>query len=699
MENTRRFLPQGVLGIVLLVLLARLATPASGQGSSYQTYLPLIFSPPEPPAWVGPYGGHISAAAAHSGVVYVGTWGSGIYKSTDGGATWVPKNAGLGNRYIGALAIDPENYQIAYAGTRGNGIYKTLDGGETWFPANNGIEAYRQVYAIAIDPHDGENILAGTRSIRPDEVHPPWYGIVYRSTDQGNSWIPTLTDVGGSGQRDWAYALAISNQNPRLVYAATHEHYIYRSENFGKRWEAAGSGISDYSTRGVVVNPLSAEPYVLVYAATWIDGDIFRSNNGGDSWFFTGSAAADTHILSLSIDPGGNIIYAATFSGTGGILRTTDGGNTWQSSGLEGMDVPVVAIDAKNSNVVYGGTNGQGVFKSTDYGATWSPRQNGLHATNVSDLVVSSGNTQELFASAHDLGVQRTTDGGVTWSTLGSGIEAADILDLASPPDNPSILYALTSDAGLYRCDLDDTANACWASVRTNFPLAAYRPPALAPHYPFPTVPFPDDGLPLAPASTAGTPALQEMVFAPANPQTAYLATYGAGVYKSLDGGAHWSAAGLGGQAIVSLAVSTGDENQLYAASDTNIWHSADGGTTWEDTAFSGAEVSALALDDAGTLYAGTSNGIYRYQSGGWAHLALTGVPVIELSLHPDKPGWLYAGTRDGLRISRNGGITWQSGPAELNGLAVNAITFDPGDPRRIYLSTATQGVLRMQDD
>jgi hypothetical protein len=255
MKNKRRFLPFGVLLFGLLVLLARFPSPASGQTGGYQAYLPLIFNPPEPPAWIGPYGGHISAAAAHSGVVYAGTWGSGIYKSMDGGATWVHKSAGLGSSYIGALAIDPENYQIAYAGTRGAGIYKTVDGGDIWFPANNGIEPYRQVYTIAIDPHDGENILAGTRSVRPDEKHPPWYGIVYRSTDQGNSWSAKLVDVGGVEQRDWAYAIAISSQNPRLVYAATHEHYVYRSENFGKSWMPIDSGITDYSTRGVVVNP------------------------------------------------------------------------------------------------------------------------------------------------------------------------------------------------------------------------------------------------------------------------------------------------------------------------------------------------------------------------------------------------------------------------------------------------------------
>jgi len=702
--NSRRYLQLfGLLTWGIAVLLARLPVPAAGQSSDTQAYLPLVFSPLQPPAWIGPYGGRITAVAAHAEVIFAGTWGSGIYRSTDYGATWTHQSTGLGSLYIGALAIDPENNRIAYAGTRGAGIYKTLDGGATWFPANNGVEPYRQVYTIAIDPHDGENILAGTRSVRPEEEHPPWYGIVYRTTDQGITWKPRLTGIGGSQQRDWVYSIAVSYQNSRLVYAATHEHGIFRSNTFGnKNWEAVNTGINNFTTRGIVVNPLSESPNIIVYTGTWTKGNIFRSNNGGDTWFLTNGTSNDNRILQMRIDPGGNIIYAATFrdknGNGGGILRSTDGGNTWRISGLSGMDVVATAIDSQNANRVFGGTNGQGLFRSTDYGATWSPCQNGLHAASTSDLLVSAGNSQKLYAGTDTLGVQSTGNGGATWSSLGVGLENAQILALASPPEAPQTLYALTAASGLYRCNLSQIANNCWIPVPINFPLTGYPDPVAAPQYPIPVIPFLDDEISAFSASPAGKPALQEMIFAPSSPQTAYLATYGAGIYKSLDGGATWSSAGLSGKSLLALTVDARDENHVFAASYTHIWYSTDGGASWADNGFSGADVYALAMDNAGTLYAGTSNGIYRYQSGGWTHLALPGVPVTEIALRPDKDGWLYAGTPGGLYISRNGGDSWRPGPPELNGLVVNAVTFDPGNPRWIYVSTATQGVLRIQD-
>ncbi|HIE56916.1 MAG TPA: hypothetical protein EYP88_01605 [Anaerolineales bacterium] len=675
------------------------ALPASGEQTDIgQTYLPLIFAAPAPPAWIGPGGGHISAAAARAGIVYAGTWGAGIYKSADGGATWSWKSAGLGNRFIGAIAMDPHNPQIVYAGTRGNGIYKSVNGGETWFSANNGIAAHRQVYTIAIDPHDGENILIGTRSITPGETHPPWYGIVYRSTDQGNTWKAVLTDIGGEAQQDWVYSLAISYQNSRLVYAATHEHHVFRSNTFGKHWEPANNGITDFSTRGVVVNPLSTEPSVIVYVGTWIDGAVFRSSDGGNNWLLSANAPGASHIISMNIDPGGNFVYAATFGGRG-VLRTKNGGNTWKISGLGGMDTTVIAVDAQNSSTIYGGTDGQGLYKSTDYGTSWS-RQEHLYATDVSDLAVAFDDAQSLFASVDTLGVQSSRDGGASWSALGRGLEDTDVLGLAASPDAPRTLYALTSDQGLYRCNRDDIENDCWTNIPINFSQMRHRQPELALWYPFTTVPFIDDELSdLSPAPTAptGKPVLREMRFAHSHPQTAYLATYGAGVYKSLDGGANWIAAGLDSQAIVALAVSPVDERDLFAASYTAIWHSADGGASWADTGFSGADVYALALDDSGTLYAGTSNGIYRYQNEGWTHLALGGLSVPALVLRPDKPGWIYAGTINGLQFSRNGGATWNAGPEELENVTINALSLDPDNPCRIYVSTKGQGVLRMQ--
>ena len=138
--------------------------------------------------------------------------------------------------------------------------------------------------------------------------------------------------------------------------------------------------------------------------------------------------------------------------------------------------------------------------------------------------------------------------------------------------------------------------------------------------------------------------------------------------------------------------------NQVFAASDTQIWSSDDGGINWGDTGLVGGSGYTLALDSSGNLYAGTSNGVYQRSLAGWTHLGLAGLPVTAIAPHPNKARWLYVGTNDGLRISHDAGQSWSDWPQELNGITVSAINFDPTDSSRLYISTSIQGVLRIQD-
>ena len=108
--------------------------------------------------------------------------------------------------------------------------------------------------------------------------------------------------------------------------------------------------------------------------------------------------------------------------------------------------------------------------------------------------------------------------------------------------------------------------------------------------------------------------------------------------------------------------------------------------------------IYTVTADSFGNFYAGTSNGIYQFTPIGWVHFGLTSLTITTLAAHPNQAGWLYAGTRDGLQISHNAGQTWENGPLELVGITIRSITFDPSDSSWLFISTSTQGVLRMQD-
>jgi photosystem II stability/assembly factor-like uncharacterized protein len=655
-------------------------------------YLPIVIIPPKPPDWVGPDGGFIitiEVAVSQPSTLYAGTWGSGIYKSTDGGKTWYWKSQGLENFYVSAIAVDPNNSKIAYAGTYTGKVFKTTDGGENWFHSSTNIQDQAIVYSIAIDPKDSDIIYICTRG-ESNHGNPPWNGVLYRSTDAGNTWTPKLTNVGGAPQEDWCYSVTLHPQFTNLVYAATHEYGIYRSQNYGKHWDPVNQGISSMSTRGIVVNPHSPEEYPLLYTGVWKWQGVFRSNNGGDIWYPMNSGSEDTRIFSMSINPkDGDVVYASTFSG--GVLKTSNGGSSWKITGLEEYEITKTAINPQDPQLLYAGTNGDGLYQSANAGKTWKKGQQGLHATNVSALQISTNDSLRYFAGLSKDGVKQTLDGGQTWSHLGSNLDDSNILDLVMPSSQTQILFALTSADGLHRCNLE---GSCWEKISIDFPKTSQI--AFNADHPFWMRPMLEEEFDV-PAAMKDTPALLALRFDPVVPQIAYLGTSGAGVFKSDDGGSTWTSSGLPNSKIVSIVVDPIQNNQVYAASDTRVWSSDNGGENWMDSGLLEENIYVLASDQSGNLFTGTQNGVYQLTQTGWEHLGLAGLPVTVLAPHPDRDGWLYAGTNDGLRVSRDQGHSWTGGPVELSGLTIRAITFDPTDSSWLFISTKTQGVLRMQ--
>ncbi|MBI4577995.1 MAG: hypothetical protein HY722_17170, partial [Planctomycetes bacterium] len=99
---------------------------------------------------------------------FAGTYESGLFKTTDGGASWSAANTGLTSTIVRALAIDPSAPSTLYAGTVG-GVFKTTDGGAGWSAANAGLTS-AFVRALVIDPSAPSTVYAGTE-----------YGGVYKT--------------------------------------------------------------------------------------------------------------------------------------------------------------------------------------------------------------------------------------------------------------------------------------------------------------------------------------------------------------------------------------------------------------------------------------------------------------------------------------------------------------------------------------
>jgi photosystem II stability/assembly factor-like uncharacterized protein len=246
--------------------------------------------------------------------IYAG--GQGLFKSMNGGGSWstitLPNNG-----YIARLSINQVNPSILYAvifGTNGigNGVYKSTDGGVNWSPANSGlpqINNYLQLSPITID------------KVTPSILYVKSYytsssgGLIYKSTDSGNTWQAVATNVPFS----YVSEFVVDQTTPSIVYAC--------------------------STDG-----------------------LFKSTDGGISWNKI-NIQNNLTVHSLTIDPATpTTLYAGT---NGGPYKSTNNGATWVATPTQGMQTMAIVIDASKPGTMYAsGTRGQ-LFRSTDYGNSW----------------------------------------------------------------------------------------------------------------------------------------------------------------------------------------------------------------------------------------------------------------------------------------------------------------------------------------
>jgi photosystem II stability/assembly factor-like uncharacterized protein len=320
----------------------------------------------------GPEGGVIVALAidpSTPSTLYAGAGGGGVFKSSNGGASWSPANMGLTNTVVTALKIDPSAPATLYVGTDGGGVFKSSDGAGSWTAVNTGLTNAR-VFALAIDPSAPATLYAGTFGA----------GVVFKTTNAGGGWTAINTGL----RETVVWSLAVDPSTPSTLYAGTYIG-LFRSTNGGGSWSAINRAHID-SVFALAIDP--SAPATLY--SGWYDHGIFKSTNGGDGWATINAGLTNTAVFALAIDPSSP---ATLYAGTeGGVFKSTNAGGNWiaMNSGLSNIVVYALAIDPSNTATLYAGTDGGGVFKSSN-GGTWllpsSAHSNGangaFYTTNV----------------------------------------------------------------------------------------------------------------------------------------------------------------------------------------------------------------------------------------------------------------------------------------------------------------------------
>ena len=348
------------------------------------------------------------------------------------------------------------------------------------------------------------------------------------------------------------------------------------------------------------------------------------------------------------------------------------GVSVWTSSGPYGGYVRTLAVDPKTPTTLYAGTSGEGVFKSTDSGSTWSLANTGLTNLFIYALAIDPSTPETLYAGTNHGEVFKSTDAGRTWAVGNNGLPSSDpvfpeILALIINPKTPSTLYAGTR-YGVFR---STDAGETWST-----------------------------------ASTGLVGHLNCLAIDPLTPATLYAGT-DQGVFKTQDGGGTWTDAnvGLTNLYVFALAINPVTPATLYAANLGGIFRSTDSGGTWRaaNTGFTNSIVKTLLIDPStpSTLYAGTTpmglalkgEGVFKSNDSGstWVprNTNLTNPTIAALAINPSAPATLYAGTfGGGIFRSADAGATWAVANSGMDSLSISAIAIDPANPATVYAGT-----------
>jgi photosystem II stability/assembly factor-like uncharacterized protein len=393
-------------------------------------------------------------------------------------ATW--KHDGLSGMSIKSMSVGiQEDQLIFYAADSKGGVHRSLDGGATWMPVNKGLPLGFwegiEIKALAVDPTDPSVVYVATGGGLPQRG-------IYKTTSAGDLWTKISDDlVHGKVE-----CLAICPRDGQIIYVTVGSR-VYRSVNGGHTWFWMG-----WLPRKVVVSLLAVHPASseIVYLGTAGKG-LYQSLDGGTSWSAINSDLGALTVSALAISPvHRQMLYVGTEDG---IYKLAAEDSSWicAAHALEGLQVNTVAISPFYAPVAYAGTEA-GVYMTTDEGITWAEMDVGMGDTGASVIA---------FNPRDSLLVHAGTENGV-WSqalTLSSGIPSAATA-LAMRYEQPSPVSTPTPIPPMVE-----------TVVPT--PVFAYVPPARSPV----AVSLPDTPDPTA---TYAVPTPMDVYIAPASAPT-----------------------------------------------------------------------------------------------------------------------------------------------------------------------------------
>ncbi len=523
--------------------------------------------------------GTVTFAIANDGDIFASSFTDGVYRSTNNGETWI--NTNFPNAFIVTIVID-QNKRI-YAGTGGgSGVFVSTNNGLNWIQKNNGLPVPAQISAICLT-QSGE-LYAGIASGNNTSV--------YRSTDNAENWLTTN----------------LTNANPdnivsigANVFAAAYSRGIYRTTNSGENWLLVNNGLTNNKINRLFINNSQ------ILAAS--DSGVFRSTNNGNNWYKIGFN--DKKITEVFITSNNTFIVSVFGEG---IYRTTNNGTNWISS-ANGFNCNAVTSIAFSTNNIYAGLANNGLMRSSDNGNTWLRLYNGFKGSSC-ELIFASPNGY-LFAQS-DSGLFRSTNSGNNWVML-----AGPFFRFNNIVSNQNGHLFASGSYPLYGVWRSTNNGASWDMPDPNFMSSIY---SLC-------------------ISQSGT---------------LFSGSSGGGVYRSTNNGVNWIQS-LPYAVVHSLT--TSPNGNIFGHFDVSlgqdgIYRSTNNGLNWEYIGFGDNDYYTLKSNSAGHIFAGGFYvaGIYRSTNNGsnWTEVSSGIFNRMITTITFDNSGYSYAGTYYGGMYKTN---------------------------------------------
>lgn len=602
----------------------------------------------------GNIGGRVRALVFHPstmGVAWVGSVSGGIWKTFDSGATWIPCDDFMANLAVSTLVLDPTNPNILYAGTgegfynadgiRGAGVFRSTDGGASWTQLGaTSTSDWYYVNRLAIAP-GGETILAATRSgiwlsrdagtswsqrsavemldvsFNPGDgrraLASTWRGAAYYSTDGGWTW---------SQATGLPYDASNFYRRVEVAYAPSDTAVVYASVsvNSGELWRSSDGGQS-YTLRNTGTNYLGSQGWYD--NCVWVDPtnkdtvivggiDLWRSTDSGATltrmsewWNAPSSAHADQHRIVHHPNFNGTTNRIAWFGNDGGIYRannvyTAAGTSGWQELNNGLRITQFYGGSANAAGVVYGGTQDNGTLRFHGDSEAWIESFGGDGGFSASD----QADNRYHYGEYVYLQLHRSSDSGVTASYIHTGIaDAGSSANFIAPflldPNNQGRM--LGGGVSLWRSENVRTGSPpTWTAIKGD--VGSYISAIAV-----------DSGS----SDTIWVGHNNGNVYRTAN------GTAGSPTWTQVDG------VSLPNRYVTRIAIDPVEPRRVYVAfsgfNSDNLWRTEDNGATWTNvnaaavTPLPSAPIRGIAIWERNpdSIYVGTEVGIYASTDSG----------------------------------------------------------------------------------